>query len=159
MYLIKIDLASVRKNPDAGRREYIRYLGPLITEETRISKENGWWVRRQYYCGRLTVEESIKLEDRPEQWEPSDYVISRHQPCERLYSSMPERKYFFAYLPTPVKCEDCGAEFDYKELQNFEVDYGDDYSTTNTGCPKCLAWDCCNLRYEKIEDLENVLCK
>lgn len=57
----------------------------------------------------------------------------------------PLPKYNFKYVPTKVKCIECGAEFMDRELI-----YEDDM--LGNQCPDCGAWDCVELEYETIEE-------
>lgn len=71
-------------------------------------------------------------------------VVYPHQIIETL---VPQPKFIYDYLPTLVKCEFCGAEFDYNKLES--EDY-DDYGWSENVCPKCHARDCCEIEFEKL---------
>lgn len=68
-------------------------------------------------------------------------------PYQELHT-FPQPKWRYEYQATKVKCEDCGAEFPWTELKSDEVD--DCYSETI--CPKCGTWSCCDIRFERIDE-------
>lgn len=116
-FVVKIDRASIKENPNAGRSVYRYPSGRPRKIETFV--------------------DGILAEVRYE------------QDIQEMYSLTPEGKWLFSYLPTNIRCESCGAEFEHTELLSDE-----EWETyTNTKCPKCGDWRCCNIEYEKIEDV------
>ncbi len=149
MFIIQIDPISVRKNPNGGYRgPYIYNMGLPIITETKISNDGSSWTKKVFINGALSEHTTITGMAKPEYWAESKTI---EYPRTELYTLGGEPKYFFTYLPTPVKCDDCGAEFPYTELLALEFD-GEDYEYTNTGCPKCGYWNCCGIEFQKIED-------
>lgn len=58
----------------------------------------------------------------------------------------------FEYNPTLVKCESCNVWFEHTKLKsdsNEDSDYS--YYFSNTVCPYCGDWDCCQIEYEKMQ--------
>lgn len=55
------------------------------------------------------------------------------------------------YVPTPVRCSDCHEEFLHTELKAENALWGEgDYERnveSDTVCPKCGSWDCCELKF------------
>lgn len=61
-----------------------------------------------------------------------------------------EPRWLFRYEPTQVTCDACGATFDHKRLKSSSA-YDDDSREewfSDTICPVCGEWDCCELEYE-----------
>lgn len=80
------------------------------------------------------------------------FVIKQSQPYEKLYTLSPAPKYLFEYNPTLVKCESCNIWFEHTKLKsdsNEDSDYN--YYFSDTVCPYCGEWDCCQIEYEKIQ--------
>lgn len=59
-----------------------------------------------------------------------------------------EPRYLFACRPTLIKCEVCNEEFYHSELEYDCYDWG---RCSDTICPKCHDWDCCELEFEDID--------
>lgn len=134
-YIIKIDRSSIKLNPDGGKS--IFYVAGqqhlyIDGEEVFCSDENR----------KVLIENSLK----------DGKVVKLAQDCNPIHLLSPLSKYLYNYEPTNVKCEDCGEQFDYKELRYDEF-YDDDYGSrwSDKICPKCWFWDCCELEFEKID--------
>lgn len=54
----------------------------------------------------------------------------------------------YAYVPTDVACDECGARFPHTELRSEETADGDGYS--ERVCPRCGGFECCDLVYEPL---------
>lgn len=58
------------------------------------------------------------------------------------------------YKPTQVECCECHKEFLHTELTKDKAVWGDgDYQRnveSDTVCPRCGAWDCCELEFEQL---------
>lgn len=48
-----------------------------------------------------------------------------------------------------VVCEECGEEFDWRELQEDYIDDEYGYDSSNRICPRCGCWDCCEVEFQK----------
>lgn len=63
--------------------------------------------------------------------------------------------FLYRYQPAQVTCRECGASFDHDDLASAEVsdgDGGENYSTEV--CPRCHAFDCCDVEYERLSSSE-----
>lgn len=77
---------------------------------------------------------------------------------QMVESLVAEPPYLYEYRPTRVQCYSCKAKFPHTELESDVEDCGcsqyDDccgcYKDTDTKCPKCGNWNCCELEYEDI---------
>ena len=66
---------------------------------------------------------------------------------QTIYTS-PEPRFLFEYEPTEVECKECHEKFLHTELRSDSM--GDDYS--DRICPRCGCWDCCDIKFEELED-------
>ena len=64
-----------------------------------------------------------------------------------------EPSHFYDYINTNVKCKECGNEFMSNDFKSMDNDDDDCLVSTETGCSKCKVYDCCDVEYEKIEDI------
>lgn len=168
MILIKIDRKSIRKNPNAGRTQQ-KVAGARNTTFTckgklpgyLKDKDNivitGWSIRDgiKEYEGIITDESIIeKIYDNEYYKENGKNISIETTQDWHTVTFPPEPEYFYKYKDTKVKCKECKHEFMSDEFKEFEIDWDDNYSHTITGCPKCENWDCCDINYEKIEDVK-----
>jgi DNA-directed RNA polymerase subunit RPC12/RpoP len=51
------------------------------------------------------------------------------------------------HVPTEVECDECGERFPHTELESDD----DDDGWTDTRCPRCGAWGCCELEFERLD--------
>lgn len=134
MIVIKINKNSIKKNPNAGNTSYILPSGPL-----------------QRHKEVINTKKYIKLKE-DEEWmlvsESEKVSVSHSQPQQVTHSLTPEGKYNFSYEDTKVRCRDCDKEFSYKLLEEFF----DDDSYLKDICPYCHSSDCCEYRFESIEE-------
>jgi hypothetical protein len=75
------------------------------------------------------------------------------RPVEHCRTLIPAASHLFEREAIQVQCEECGAEFSYRDLKADAMGYGDDEIWSNAICPECGHWDCCELEYEKLEDV------
>jgi hypothetical protein len=71
---------------------------------------------------------------------------------QRVHTIYPEGAYLFEYAHTKVQCCHCEAVFDYYLLESdcsIDID-GETYS--DTICPKCHGWDCCEMEFEEFDE-------
>jgi hypothetical protein len=158
-YFIKIDLRTIRKNPNAGSqttyipgRSTIRFTGSklpsclvegvncFITEW--VSDQNGTEING-VINGSLTEEQILIIKK-----ETPDFYIEFEREVI-TYNHLPEPDYFYGYCKTKVKCNYCGRIFKYDRLNNHHWDgetFLDHY------CPYCEEPECCEIEYEDIED-------
>ena len=127
-FIIKIDKESIKENPNAGSMMHKFASGPPKIEETYEVLFDGSRVLKN---------------------------VRKTQPIQTIRHLNPEGPYLFDYLPTTIKCDYCGAEFDYKELSaDCNCDSDGEEIWSNEICPKCGTWGCCEIEYEKIEKLK-----
>jgi len=147
-FIIKINLESLRKNPNAGRK--VLFINGLTEIESKyIIKENDKYfvitkineieIRREIFKGK-TPKKSLPL--------LLSKTISRT--VEPVYLLKSEPKYLFSFIPTKIQCSFCNKKFFHTELLS---DYLDDDTYTATECPKCHKWDCCNLKFEELSNI------
>jgi hypothetical protein len=67
--------------------------------------------------------------------------------------------YSYKHAPTDVTCSTCGKTFKHAELKSDSYYDGEDDIYSNTICPVCGAWGCCEVEFERInrEMAEEVL--
>lgn len=100
---------------------------------------------------------SIRRNHEFDQWSSGvrQFVRGQHEGEMIETTTMsPPPEWFYKFIPAKVTCRDCGAEFMDTELKSdWAVDGdGDDYEI-NRICPKCGESDCCELEFERIEDV------
>jgi len=83
----------------------------------------------------------------PGRWQ-QDADGSRHRDIQVVHASCPEPGFLFEYEPTMVECSECHQKFLHTELRS---DSFDDGSYSDTICPKCGAWNCCEIKYERLQ--------
>jgi hypothetical protein len=175
--LIRIDRRTVRRNPDAGRQEYIRRTGSTTTlkywmraSHTQAAPE-GLHVYVQRAVGaedqplRVYIEASGRLSNQGgralEAWRKNLERNGGHvEDCttefhyERLRSLEPEGRWLYTYENPILICNMCGDGFHRIALRADACNYGVDEVWSNTICPLCGAWDCVDLEFEQLTDEE-----
>lgn len=148
-FTVPIDRSTVRRNPNAGNRVYYQ-LGRAEERVTHTYSSPDGTRRRDVYVDGVLVESGGMSAGGGE---PTLEVV-RSQPVQPLYSLTPEPAWWFEYVPTRVECAYCGASFPHTELGTDADDAGEDYHCSDTVCPRCGAWDCCQLVYENPDTAE-----
>ena len=78
--------------------------------------------------------------------------ITHSWPMEKIYSLTPEPSWLYQYEDTKVCCNLCKVEFFHKELEQFSDEDSDgNYYHNETVCPRCGAFDCCELEFETLK--------
>ena len=152
-YIVPIDRASIKLNPNAGNQVYQYSLGPQPPQVSVVGQDviNGPWIER-VWIGPLLVS-AREVEPRKDK---SLFInIQQRQEIEKMYSLNPEPKHLFEYKEIEIKCQHCEESFSNKELKDDWEDYYDDdgcrYETHVVNiCPKCGVADCCEVEYEKL---------
>ena len=108
----------------------------LIKIDRASVRENPNAGNTTYYVAGMPIKE----------YDEEGRVVSVKQDVQYLHRLTPESKFFYEYVPTEVKCEECGAQFLYTELKESEEW---DVFLENV-CPKCGTADCCELEFEKL---------
>lgn len=179
-YFIKIDRDSIHKNPKWPRsirepccyREDIpeetitiidkrnnKYYKIVISDDREVHKE---WLTKSAFAEAMHQALNLRIKFKKQKM-PSkikkllesynlpfllEYEIYRN--IEPIYSLTEEPKYLFKYIPKLIKCEVCGEEFYHVELEHDCFDWD---RCSDTICPKCHDWDCCNLEFEDIDSI------
>lgn len=181
-YLIKIDRKSIKKNPNAGMRDYFVHTrndisfeintfhknmenkkNPKIkaiyaTFDNRVDKNKFESAHYKMYENDLNVAQ--KFLNRLSKKYGKYFICTISSEFEEIHSMTPEPEYLFEYHKSNIKCCHCGAEFDYNDLhKGIDEDYDEGY--LENMCPKCNGPDCCNIVFEKIDDAmkRNKKCK
>ena len=163
---ILIDLSSIRKNPNAGRKEF------MIPGQTHIKEvyEHGVIVDGYLISYDSKIMKRFKkdkdLFDSVEELLKVDLTTVGVIDRDRLFGKLllrednreitthrtfhPDSNYLFEYESKNIKCRYCNSKFDHTELASDSSNDGVGYS--DTVCPKCGLWDCCIIEYEDIED-------
>lgn len=69
------------------------------------------------------------------------------------YYHEPEPEYFYEYENIEIKCKVCKNKFTLYELESDCIISEDgDKICSDTVCPICGSFNCCDIEYEKIED-------
>lgn len=71
----------------------------------------------------------------------------------RLVNHFPEPAWFYSYAPTEVQCQECEAKFLHTD---FSSDSSGDDAYSNTICPLCGEWDCCDVEFEQLSCVTKV---
>ena len=170
-YFIKIDPKSIKKNPNAGNRDYFIDNGSTCTIEINdlhenIENDNIRMISRNSIISEKSIEHSTKYimyVNNPEKAEELiNALAEKHKEnfsytikynTEHVTTMHGEPEYFYEYEKTEIECSHCFAKFYHIEVKN-ESDYDyDGYSIgRNNICPKCNEEDCCELTFQKIKD-------
>lgn len=73
-----------------------------------------------------------------------------HRTVQRLHH-LPEPSWHYSYEPAPVTCRECGESFPNQELGSDCAYNGDGEDCSFAVCPRCGAWECCDVEYERPE--------
>lgn len=122
-YLVKIDRNSIKKNPNAGSKDWL-------------------------VPGRIETSWHIEMgED-----EKPKVVVTQHRNIQRVYSIFPEPADLFKYIPTQVKCKNCGKKSIHDELESDCLFDGENEIYIENICPHCSHPNCCELEYEEMNE-------
>jgi len=155
--LIKIDLRTLRKNPYYGYREFVpgaTRTSFTATELPKFFKDGINCIITEIkadpiqYFGEI-IDQKLVVRCINEKPKCVSLSISR-EVIEVTSNNQPE--YFFKYLPTKIKCEECHNSFLHTELKSDSYFDGDDDIWSNEICPICGEWHCCHIKYESVED-------
>lgn len=146
--LIKINRNSIRKNPNVGNTKY--YI-PGHKQEYKTVVETKQYVKfgdKEWKLISHDTKETQRIE----------------QPVQVLHSLSPEPEWLYSYEDSEIECNACGNKSKYSELQEKEIDgYWDNENpdqyyyprTIERICPICDSEECCEIEFEKIEDVVN----
>ena len=157
-FFIKIDLNSIEKNKNAGntvtrfsRRSYITFQCDQLPNDFILPE--GCYIM-QHTIGKNKMTDIIGHLDFYNESTISSFPKDSHLTikieipiCEMIQP--PEQKFFFEYENTELVCSNCKQKIMSYDLDN-DYDFSDSYS--DTICPLCHCFDCCEIKYEIIED-------
>ena len=166
-FIIKIKRDTIKPNPNKGRDAY-QVAGRSCTEVKRFIRRGNDVVFQCLTDGHITYELTYlgrDSEDLPKlshagyvglmKGEISEVIVeqSSTRDINIVRTMTPERSYLFDYEDTQVECHACYARFAFKDLKADAMASGDDEIWSNGICPKCDAWDCCEIEFESINDV------
>jgi len=165
-YFIPIDRKTIRKNPNAGGLKraipgnlevelHARDCTLQILEDDRI-------IPTEYVVGgsgrietlSAIINDASFVKDIEKY--TSKYNIEYHRELTHMETIVGEPDYFYKYNPVDVTCNFCGAIFSSNALQSDELYNGDGETYSDTVCPECGAFDCCDVEYERINAVQNI---
>lgn len=153
MTLVRIDLSTLKRNPDAGQCVFLKQ----ITAEQRIKQvitplgSNSWrkdmfWLNGDDWVW-IPEKSFTQTGNLPASWIDKEWRIPRRF---GFVNSVPSvSKWSFAYEQMLVCCRVCGHVMMLDDLMYDEIGGGYDYN--NEVCPRCEAWGCVRLTYETVE--------
>ena len=160
-YFIKIDRDSIHRNPKWPRssQEPCCYVEGIVEIKEKIIdfRDNMYWLitrldqrveYEKHIISKFEVSKLLKNKEFSDFPIVTEIDIKRN--IEPIYSMYSEPKYLFDYMPTRVQCSECNEKFYHTELESDEMNW-DYYS--NTVCPKCGCFDCCQLEFEDINSI------
>jgi hypothetical protein len=157
-FLVKIDRATVKENPNAGRQVYHEHIGhsitatfPWIARElpenfepfARLSSAREISKSLTFTPGRPVSDKSVWLltamiSELPENFDgllltngipPSQVTVHQENHIREYHSMVPEPSHFYEYAPAEVECCNCHAKFLHTELKSDSIpDYGCEYA-------------------------------
>lgn len=134
-YFVKINIGSVKINPRAGR---ILTVIPTFKSVELTLRSNG-----------VAKESDIKKIEKlcKEIGFIMDAYVIQH--TDKI-SHPPEPNYFYKHYDKKIECKYCKAKIKVSELESDEIDR---CVSSDTICPKCKRWGCCEVEFQTIEDL------
>lgn len=160
MNLIKIDRASIKRNPNAGRDHFwvrgpmtatFKSDGPLpesilsMVDVTTEMYKNGKPSACSGYIKNPNDIEKVLTDVRKEKVGMEVFVDKNLQRIDH----QPEPSFIFSYENPLCECSDCGTKVLLSEILPWEYcDSGYQYDQ----CPRCQELNTFDLKYEKISD-------
>lgn len=172
-YLIKIDRRTVRKNPLAGQTCFIEPIGhrtELLFTSTKmelpdflknragiINISGRFWTDRPDGQFQITAIMTDPIDDMDTFMmlmevygiDRASISIKTNYQHQVIHSMTPEPDWLYQYEPIRVKCEFCNRRFLHTELKSDSI-WHDDEIFSDTVCPKCDTFDCCEIEYERL---------
>jgi hypothetical protein len=176
-FVVTINRETFRRNPNAGKTStlvsgiktaILTAYGPRCNVGENL--EEGWMLvdcrseggvpsQSTYVCsgdGALKKLLEVLLKNGVDS-DQIRYDINQRV-CKVDRSSEPE--FIFEYNDIEISCRRCESRFPISKLESDYVVYGDGISGdafSDSICPKCGEWDCCDLEYEKPEEVAKEL--
>jgi hypothetical protein len=168
--LIKIDLDSIKLNPKHGQTQTRIPTNTEITIDVIGSepfdylkdRENCYITNQSYNLdyskkdecqfSALILDPSLvdRLMKEKENGNCKEISITQKYNYQ-TFDHLPISKYNYSYEIVDLICEECGQTFKSDKLLELDNDDDECFAYTNTGCPHCRAWDCCEVEYEDID--------
>jgi len=80
-----------------------------------------------------------------------EFVCGVHTEVQSFRSLTPSPAYLYEYHDRNVVCRECGCSFPHGDLEADYDGYGeDDEVWSNSICPVCGEWDCCDFVFEEL---------
>jgi hypothetical protein len=151
-YFVPIDISTVRLNPDHKKR-FLCIAGRPEKQEVTVVRRGSRWVRMEFWNDCMVSHAEVEQEMCPLDWVNSSRLS---QPVQRIYCG-PQPKWLYDHAVVQVACQECGATFSNKELESdSDEDADGNYSSSNAICPRCHAWECCELTHEVFDPTKHV---
>lgn len=165
-FFVPIDKSSVRKNEYAGTTVYQQFLGYETTVEYFLRQKDNIYKKSEYIINSCLRGDEILNQIRQGYYKPHSVSevklpgeegeekisINTNYRYQTLHSISPEPDYYYSYENINVVCEECNQ---ISKLKDLDFDSVDDYSS-DTICPKCNHWGCCELEYERFDKKKHV---
>jgi hypothetical protein len=162
--IIPINKDSIKKNPDAGKTQERIVTGQHITFEGKSDVPK--IIQDDLDCKNFFISEislgedkfyrglAMHLDDKLiDQLKQEDHTIKIEIHVEyATINHFPSPQYLYEYENIDIKCCICDETFKSDNLESDSFNDDDDYYYSDTVCPKCSAWNCCEVKYESIEE-------
>jgi len=91
--------------------------------------------------------------------EISEIVLeqSMSRPITTVRSMIPEPNYLYTHIDQSIECSSCHSQFPYQQLKSDAISLGCDEAWSNTICPVCGNWDCCDISFEHVDHAGNIM--
>jgi len=159
-YKILIDLSSIKKNENAGQtttvipgRKTVSFEAYQLPEYFK-HEENCYINEWTEIDGiKTNVKGIITSDELIQKCIDEKLNVNISVDFERQHvNHFPIPEYSYDYENTKVICNSCEKEIMTKDIQSEEYFDGEDDYYSDTVCPLCGAFDCCDLSHESIED-------
>lgn len=134
IFFIKIKQDTIRKNPYGNQSVYYRN-GNISRERTVVKS----------FIERYTNEQLVSVSV-PQIITDNTTII---QDVQEMRTIKPQPKWLYEYENSLIICKDCQEQFPHLEL----LSNGDRDCFSDTICPYCGVWDCCELEFESLSNV------
>lgn len=165
-YFIKIDRKSIKVNPNAGammsrvlghREVTFECIGEFPKE--LVDGKNVHLISWEEFNGKRIKTNGYVFDDETEKfiWEKlrTKEWVRFNMKMEQNYQTIhhpPIAKYSYKFKDKQLKCNFCKSKIMYSQLKSDSGEFGEHSFEV---CPICGAWDCCELKFEHINDVNN----
>jgi hypothetical protein len=167
--LIKIDLNSIKLNPNYGSTQTNIYVNSEITIDVIGSKPFDYLIdgencaitncsytldydKDECQFSALIFDSSLidRLIKEKANGNCKEIHLNRLCNWDTINHSLISQ-YTYKYEVVDLICEECGQTFKSDKLLDLDNDNDEYFACTSTGCPHCRTWDCCEVEYEDIK--------